>query len=117
MRWNVGLERLFPPVIALTILMLAANEARWGSAARRLGTLGDISYGIYLWHFPLQLAFVLSASWAAAGADFFYRGSTFAAFIASLLAVSFVSFRYLEAPAKDTIRRRFQASHRQPKPT
>jgi peptidoglycan/LPS O-acetylase OafA/YrhL len=93
---------LFP----VTILSLALFETQGARFVRRLAFLGDISYGSYLLHFPLQLAAVGLAGALASGREVFYSPWTLAAFIAVLVAASFASHRLFEMPAQRALRKR-----------
>lgn len=66
---------------------------------RALSYLGDISYSIYLVHYPLQLAVYLAGSVGLVQLDF---GSsvTFVAFIAAVMAVSAATHRFIELPGQ-----------------
>jgi peptidoglycan/LPS O-acetylase OafA/YrhL len=80
--------------------MLAIDTA---DRADRLGVarhLGDASYGIYLWHFPLQLALVLLID-ETLGSRAIARQPAFLLFFvgASILA-GFASHRWFERPAQ-----------------
>lgn len=96
---------LFPAII----LALAVGERLFGPGiGRQLHLLGDISYSSYLWHFPLQLAFVLVIEYLQWNRTVFYSPITLILFYILLLAISFLSFRHFELPAQKYLRRRFQ---------
>lgn len=109
-----GLGRLqyrFPTLVLfpLTILALALTE-RWSKGlGRRIAWLGDISYSSYLWHFPLQLAFALAATYAGLSLEVFKSGFSLVLFMALLLFLSWASHRYLEMPAQGLLRRAWRA--------
>jgi peptidoglycan/LPS O-acetylase OafA/YrhL len=92
---------LFP----LTILVLALVETERGTLGRRLSLLGDVSYSSYLWHFPLQLLFVLTALCLGGSRAVFHSPWVFLGFFALLLPLSLASYRYLEMPAQRYLRR------------
>jgi peptidoglycan/LPS O-acetylase OafA/YrhL len=107
-RWPVSLPRgimatlvLFP----LTILVLALVETERGTLDKRLSVLGDISYSSYLWHFPLQLLFILIAASLGAPRSVFHSSWVLLGFFAVLLPLSLASYRYLEMPAQRFLRR------------
>jgi peptidoglycan/LPS O-acetylase OafA/YrhL len=100
---------LFP----LTILTLALLEARFHGMARRFAFLGEISYSSYLLHFPLQLVCAIAlAAWgidrSVCNSPLFMLG-----FFVVLVALSQMSYRWLEMPAQRSIRR-YVAPSRQP---
>lgn len=65
---------------------------------RWLTWLGDISYSIYLVHFPLQLAaLLLAATWFPID---FQQPLVLLSFMAVVLAMSTLSYRWLELPAQ-----------------
>ena len=86
----------------LALVALALPAFRRLAATRPLVWLGDISYSSYLWHFPVQLALVaVSAEMALP----FSSPAMVALYVGLALAVSTVSFRFFEAPARAAIRR------------
>jgi len=72
----------------------------------RLGRkLGDASYGIYLWHFPLQLAIVLvvDATWHTR--NVFREPVALIVFVVVAIAAGFASHRWIERPAQRVVLR------------
>jgi len=68
---------------------------------------GNMTYSSYLLHFPLQLAIVLC--FAAAGRPVpVYSGALFTVYLLTVLLLSYVAFRFFEAPAQDFIRNAFR---------
>ncbi|KAA9354941.1 acyltransferase family protein [Larkinella humicola] len=92
---------LFP----LTILALVSLETRRGALGKQLAFVGDISYSSYLWHFPLQLAFVLLANAWGYSQAVFESPMVLLLFFAILIALSGLSHRYFEMPMQRKLRR------------
>jgi len=68
-------------------------------------TLGDASYGIYLWHFPLQVALVLLID-ATIGTRSIASAPGFLLFFLALaVAAGFASHRWFERPAQKAVLR------------
>jgi peptidoglycan/LPS O-acetylase OafA/YrhL len=102
------IPRLFPIyfLYPLTLIALALAESRW-KFGRMFSFLGDISYSLYLIHFPLQLAvvsLVITMKWDPV---IFYSRAFFGCFFCALILLSFMSHRYFEIPAQRWIRARF----------
>jgi peptidoglycan/LPS O-acetylase OafA/YrhL len=102
------LPRLFPIYVLypVTLLTVALAESRWGFG-KMLSVLGDISYSLYLIHFPLQLAAVTILLEMKAEPNIFYSPIFFGCFLSLLILVSFASHKYFEIPAQRWIRSRF----------
>jgi peptidoglycan/LPS O-acetylase OafA/YrhL len=67
--------------------------------------LGDASYGIYLWHFPLQLALVLLVD-ATLGTRLVFRQPAFLViFVGASILAGFASHRWIERPAQRLVMR------------
>ncbi|HEV7667485.1 MAG TPA: acyltransferase [Thermoanaerobaculia bacterium] len=93
---------LFP----VTILTLALAETYRGAFWKRTSYLGDLSYSLYLIHFPLQLTFVLVVGWLSIDRTFFSSPVALVLFFVVLLPLSWVSYRFLEVPAQRWLRGR-----------
>ena len=94
---------LFPATI-VSVLVL---DRKFGARLRSLERLGAISYGIYLWHFPLILFTVLGAVAFGTSREVFASPIFLAAFLCILIAWSLVSFRRFERPMQTWLRVRF----------
>lgn len=109
-----ALRRLAPdyPILVLfplTVVTLYLHEARTRALAKRFVVLGDLSYSIYMLHFPIQLLMATIAVYLGVGRSVFYSPVMFAAFFMLVLVVSYVSHFRFERPAQRFIRRRFLA--------
>jgi peptidoglycan/LPS O-acetylase OafA/YrhL len=94
---------LFP----MTIMSLALLETKRGELGKRLSFIGDISYSLYLLHFPLQLTAATAATKLAMTPQLFYSPWFMALFFSVLMVVSFASYRYFEVPVQRFLRLRF----------
>lgn len=103
------LQRQYDVIIfPLTVLLIALSEHMFSSFPwRRLHEFGNLSFGIYLLHFPLQIVFVWWALSNKVDADFFKAPSTMSVFFALLIFLSVLSYRYFERPTMDWVRDRW----------
>lgn len=113
-----GLGLPAPAAPGLTLLLFPATVAllaRWqpwpsGTPPRPVGALGDLSYGLYLWHFPLQLACVLTSDGLGWPREVYQSGWTQAGFLILLLGLAHAGHRGVERPAQRWILARAPAS-------
>ncbi len=96
---NMLIIGVFPGLI---LISLASGLLLRVSEFRPLVALGEVSYSIYLWHFPVQIAFALFAA-EVAGLDFATPG-VFWMYIAATFLAGAGSHRWIEVPAKRAIR-------------
>jgi len=96
------------PVFAGIIVFIALAERRFPGLRTGLSRLGDISYSVYLLHFPLQLVFVLVNLGFGGDSAVFNRGWTLVLFMATLIPLGFLSYRYFELPALRFLRARLE---------
>ncbi len=87
---------LFP----LTLLTLSTWEAYRGTLGKRLSFLGNISYSVYLIHFPLLLWLAIVAHAFSISRMVYFSPWALIAFFCALLPLSFCSYHFLERPAQ-----------------
>lgn len=73
---------------------------------KELKFLGDISYSIYLIHFPLQIVFKIISEKLGYTSEIFYDWRVFIAFFITLITISIVSHYKFEMPIQKMIRNR-----------
>ena len=79
--------------------------------------LGDISYGTYLWHFPIQLTMVMMLDALPGGRALSQHWEVLAIFVAAAIGAGFASHRWFERPAQRAVlaaAARFAPSRRAP---
>ncbi len=97
---------LFP----LTIITLAIIETQKGELWRSYKFIGDVTYSIYLIHFPLQAIFILLINYFGLSTDIYYSNTFFIAFFSLLFLAAHLSFKYFEIPTQLAIRQYWQSN-------
>lgn len=101
---SMAFEVAFP----VTVAALAAVNTVIPGLFRRGAWLGEISYSVYLLHFPLQIVFVLVVDGLGFQRDIFRQEWMLIVFVTVLLASSHFCYRMLELPMKHWIRTTFR---------
>lgn len=99
-------------LIPLTLVFFGLQKAQWRLAwlqpdsLRRFEWIGDISYSLYLIHFPLQIGLMLiMARWPfAVRAHIFSSPLAYIAFMGTAMGLAWLSYRYFEMPMRRHIR-------------
>jgi peptidoglycan/LPS O-acetylase OafA/YrhL len=73
------------------------------SVQRLLEAAGNMTYSSYLVHFPVQLLVALGFALCANPIPF-YEAWFFVMFVTSTLLISYLTYRYFEAPAQTLLR-------------
>ena len=94
-------------LVPLTVLALALQEAQGARYWQRLAPLGDLTYALYLWHFPLQLVIATAVILGGLPLAPFQGPLGFLAYMTVLIALSAASYRFIERPAQTWLRDRF----------
>ncbi|MCP4228081.1 MAG: acyltransferase [Actinomycetia bacterium] len=89
----------------MTLTAVSSPRGQWLMANPLARWLGDVSYGIFLWHFPLILLFGQTLGWVEGNGDASFARMTTLVLPASAL-LGAISRRYIELPAIDWARRR-----------
>jgi peptidoglycan/LPS O-acetylase OafA/YrhL len=90
----------YTPILLFCLSCKITLPAR---AQKLLEAAGNMTYSSYLMHFPIQL--LIALGYAKAGIPVpFYNGLFFAMFVTSTLLISYLTYRYFEAPAQTLLR-------------
>ncbi len=96
----------FPLLLAYTPVLLfgLSREITLPAPVQKaIEAAGNMTYSSYLLHFPIQLVIVLG--FAAAGRTVpLYDASLFGVYLATVLLLSYLVYRYFEAPAQTFLR-------------
>lgn len=103
--WRAEDATILAGTFAALNVTLAADMADQGDMMRIGRKLGDASFGIYLWHFPLQLALVLAIDAVVGTRSVASTPAFMAAFMAASVLLGFASHRWIERPAQKAIMR------------
>lgn len=105
-------QRLLYPLMVATLVMV---ELRYENIGTKVAWVGDITYSVYLIHFPLQIVFILVSDALGFNRDIFYSHYVLLPFFGILIPLSLLTFYFFERPAQHALRR--FATPRSAKPT
>jgi peptidoglycan/LPS O-acetylase OafA/YrhL len=83
--WGWPLQPIFPAALSIVVIAVA-----FGPYMGNAGYFGDISYGVYIWHFPIIQTFVASGLFAS------QPRAAFATSLGITLALAFLSWHLVE---------------------
>jgi peptidoglycan/LPS O-acetylase OafA/YrhL len=92
-------------VFPLTVMALAAHEHVLGGRFGSLSWLGQVSYSSYLLHFPLQLLAVMLVLNNVLPQTWLHTWMAIIVFYGVLIPLSWMSYRFYEAPLQTLLRR------------
>jgi peptidoglycan/LPS O-acetylase OafA/YrhL len=104
---NNSIPRLFlyAPLFGSILIMACLLEYRYGSMwLKRIRWVGNTSYGNYLWHTPIQLLFLMFVSLGFVNLNVIYGRYFLGAYMATVITVSLLSFRFFERPMQAFVR-------------
>ena len=94
-----------PALSGAALLWLAAAERSAPPALCRASSwLGDCTYGIYLWHVPMQLSLMLVILPHGNPAEFTAQGWVLALWLVAVVTVARLSFIWFERPLRERLR-------------
>ena len=96
-------------IVGGTLILMRFLEGRAPDVLRRIcAWLGETSYGVYLWHFPIQLSvlLVLLPEWEPRRLA--QHGWFLAIFMVVVVLVARLSYRFYELPMRDLLRKRLK---------
>ena len=105
-RYQIVRDMVFPTLCFPPLILALALAERARPLGRRLAWLGDISYSVYLIHFPLQLLFVLITDGAGWPRTVYYSPLILVLYMTVLIGLSLLSYHYFERPVMRLFRRR-----------
>jgi peptidoglycan/LPS O-acetylase OafA/YrhL len=93
-------------VFPSTLLTLALFDRQLSLITKHLAFLGDISYSVYLLHFPLQLLLVIGGHVLNVDRQIFYNPAFQIAFFIVIIVLSQLSYHLFEIPLQRILRKR-----------
>ena len=101
-----------PGLAGAAVLLLAGAERAAPPLLRRVGQwLGDNTYGLYLWHVPVQMTLILALLPFVDPAELAQNSWFLAAFVLGTTALARASFVLFERPTREWIRRSAATGH------
>ena len=112
-RLHLPLTLWLLPIFCAAILIAATSELTLlRSFYRKIHAIGDITYSTYLWHMPLQMAFLLGAGLGWWKVDIAFTNVFFVFYLLFICAFAYFSFRYIERPAQRWVREKAVSKRR-----
>ena len=98
---------LFLPLLLLTALadLYLSNKHKLQKMFAFFKSVGNLTYSSYLLHFPIQILVLIVFHYFKLSQDIFYYKIMFLAWMLVVIVASVLSFRYIEMPAKNYLRK------------
>jgi peptidoglycan/LPS O-acetylase OafA/YrhL len=94
---------LFP----ISIISLIFLEMQRGALLKKIAWLGDISFSVFLLHFPLQLIFAILVSYGILDRLLFLNVGFFIGFFVLLIGLSYLTYSKFERPMQRYLNQRW----------
>ncbi|WP_375290433.1 acyltransferase family protein [Qipengyuania sp.] len=108
-----GISDILPMILPPSFLLLASFEySAISKALQHVRWLGDSTYGIYLWHVPIQLLLLLVLDGLVGSRVVVSHPAFLLFYLTLLLTVARLSFIYIERPARSYYAQRTQPRER-----
>lgn len=91
---------LYPSIV---LLAASIDTLYQQNNLKQLRTIGNITYGLYLWHIPIQLACMFGIIFLQIPTSILASPLTLLLFVGTSIAVSILSYRYIELPMRLTL--------------
>ena len=101
---------LIPSTVLLfsSLIILCQNyHIKFNKIPKKINTFIDTSYSIYLWHFPLQLFFIIMFNYLKIDLSVFRNFTFFLIFLTVLFSISVISSKKFEKPCKKLLENYF----------
>lgn len=95
---------LLPGSLFLLLLSEIPNPTAL-TCKKIMENLGNLTYGSYLWHFPINVFLIELVKKEQISPEIFANGLFITAYFLGLLWLSFISYRFFELPAQTMIRK------------
>jgi peptidoglycan/LPS O-acetylase OafA/YrhL len=93
---------LFPPVV---LAFAALDRIDAAMVGYRVQVVGNLTYSLYLWHMPFQMLVLALLQVNGIGQMPAYPKAFFLTYVMVMFCIAWLSFRYLESPARRFVRR------------
>lgn len=105
--WRLNIS-IVVPIMVVAVLLSAATLELYGAGpvAARARAIGDSTYGIYLWHLPIQLMILLTLDGVIGSRAVLDSPWFLLAFVGSACLAGWLSYRYFEKPVGRLVLRR-----------
>ena len=93
--------------VSFIVACVNSDQVIGRRALAACAVLGELTYSMYLLHFPVQMVMATLVDGAGWSRDWFYQLTPFLLYMSAVGVVSYFSYRLLELPAQEAIRRKF----------
>lgn len=100
-RSNFSWCLLFSSIVLIVAMIDHIDKRNLGKYFK---AFGDLSYSIYLWHVPIQITILLLMNYLGINYEYASQKKFFVMFFAIVLMTSYLSYNYIEFPARNYIK-------------
>ncbi|MBD8687376.1 MULTISPECIES: acyltransferase family protein [unclassified Rhizobium] len=103
---------LFIPI--LVVVALCDFKGKFLSAIKKVKWLGDATYSMYMWHFPIQILILALIQYFGISAEVFRSPAILICWVAGMIGLAVLSFHKIEKPLQTWARVKLEQGFSQP---